>query len=205
MGHLPPLTEALMAGRSTTLTPALTRQLCATVKGGAPLSTAAAQVGISADTVREWRQRGEGRHPTRKPTPLFWQFAEALRRAEAAAEVRHVKVIETVAQGGQLISETTIETPRKDGGVMVRTERRFQPPDWRASAFWLQRRRPQEWGRRREGVDLEWARRQVERLTRELATRYGLDPKALLEQSEAMAAAFETEYWAEHQGHDEGL
>ena len=36
----------------------------------------------------------------------------------------------------------------KDGTRVVTTERRYQPPDWYADAWMLERRDPDRWGRR---------------------------------------------------------
>jgi hypothetical protein len=53
-------------------------------------------------------------------TERFATFRNAVERAEADAEVRHTATIMAAANNG----------------------------DWRASAFWLEHRRPQEWGLR---------------------------------------------------------
>jgi len=44
-------------GRPSKLTSALTERLCALLRDGVPQETAAAQVGIGASTLYEWKQR----------------------------------------------------------------------------------------------------------------------------------------------------
>jgi hypothetical protein len=48
--------------------------------------------------------------------------------------------------------ERTVEKLNKAGEVVARiTEVRYQPPDWRADAWHLERRYPKQWGRRAHG------------------------------------------------------
>jgi hypothetical protein len=50
------------------------------------------------------------------------------------------------AKGGALLYQRTDERLLRDGTRVVTTERRFQPPDWYADAWMLERRDPDRWG-----------------------------------------------------------
>ena len=63
-------------GRPAKLTPTLQDAIIKAVLIGVPLRMASEFAGVAFDTVLEWVQRGEGRHPTRRAT-------RALKKAEA--------------------------------------------------------------------------------------------------------------------------
>jgi hypothetical protein len=51
------------------------------VRAGAFDYVAAEAAGVSARTFSDWMARGEGRHPTRVPTPKLRAFAREVARA----------------------------------------------------------------------------------------------------------------------------
>jgi hypothetical protein len=57
------------------------------IRAGAYDHVAAEASGVPARTFREWIERGEGRHPTRPPTPRLRAFAQDVARARADARV----------------------------------------------------------------------------------------------------------------------
>lgn len=70
----------------TKLTPAITKKICALVEEGSYFYSAAQANGISYTTFRNWMQLGEqGKEP-------YVSFLDAVRAAEATAEVRLVKL-----------------------------------------------------------------------------------------------------------------
>lgn len=83
----------------------------------------------------------------------FAHFAQAVEKAEADAQLRHEAVIAKAAQDGT----------------------------WQASAWWLERRRPEDYGRR-ERLEVT-VRQRAEQLGAEL----GLDPAALVAEAERIA------------------
>jgi len=84
------------------------------IRGGNYANVAAQYAGIGESTYYEWLQRGrEGESP-------FAEFAEAIKEAEAQAEVRNMALIQQAAQAGT----------------------------WQASAWYLERRYPSRYGRR---------------------------------------------------------
>lgn len=110
--------------RRTSLTPAVSKALCDAMRTGLCLSHAAALVGISPATVREWIRRGEGTDDRPDAEP-FATFATAMRKARADGDVAMVAVINSAAEDGQ----------------------------WRAAAWMLERRNPQQWGRGAQRIE----------------------------------------------------
>lgn len=106
-----------------------TERLLSALRAGNTRRAAAAFAGVSDDTLERWEQR-------------YADFAEAIKKAEASAEVQHVAIVAQAAQSGV----------------------------WQASAWWLERRRPADYGRR-ERVDLNVIRSEAQRLAEQL----GLD------------------------------
>ena len=67
-------------------------------------------------------------------------------------------------------------------GWLEKIERAAEPGNWQAAAWKLERRHPEQWGRR-EKVELS-TRREAERI----AAEQGLDPDELIRQAERIAA-----------------
>lgn len=83
-------------------------------------------VGLSTKTFYEWLSRGEGRSATRASNALFVDFAEAVKKARAESQAHHLMNIRRAADAGT----------------------------WQASAWYLERRYPDEWGRRDPQVEV---------------------------------------------------
>jgi hypothetical protein len=135
--HTPPV------GRKPLLItdPGLTERICATLSAGAPLNVAAAAEGINQATLYRWLQLGDSEAPDDAP---YVVFREAVLRARGRGIAWHVANVAQVAKGGQL-KKHVIRTLR-DG--TKEEEKEWALPDWRASAFILERQAPGEFGRR---------------------------------------------------------
>ena len=101
-------------GRPDGLTPQVEEKLLNAVRAGAYLKEAAEHAGVGERTVYGWIERADDP----KAPAKFSQFAQALTRAKADAQVGAVAVI-----------------------------RRAMSTDWRAAAFYLERSDPKRWGR----------------------------------------------------------
>lgn len=110
-----------MAGRPSKLTPEVIEELSTQIGRGLTYALACKRAGITYQTFRRWRA---GRFPKTTPVELQEQFCLALKRAEA-----------------QLIYELLC-TIRAHGFADL-------PGDWRTAAWFLERRYPQHFGRRR--------------------------------------------------------
>lgn len=125
------------AGRPTILNRRIHRVVTEAMRAGNYLETAAALAGVDPSTLRRWIARGERERRRRDAgeTPDssengFVRFAQDVGRAAAAAQSEIV-------------------------GRIVRAGRE----DWRAAAWWLERRHGDGWGHR---VDEQAVNREVE-------------------------------------------
>jgi len=103
-----------MAPARLKLTPELQSRVVTAIAGGSYKVIAAAYAGISETTFYRWMEEGE-----RARSGVKREFWEAIRLAEAQAEVRNVLLIEAAA-----------------------------PTDWRAAAWMLERQHYERWGRK---------------------------------------------------------
>jgi transposase len=101
-------------GRPTKLTPRVQERIVRLIEAGSYAEPAARAAGISASTFYSWMERGE-----LEDDGIFREFREAIKRAEAEAEVRAVNVVT---------------------GAM--------PRSWQAAMTFLERKHPDRWGRR---------------------------------------------------------
>ena len=130
-------------GRPTKLTPTLTKTICSYIADGSYIFTACAAVGIDERTYQRYIKQGEADLKAQKDTD-FAVFVASIKKAEAKAGTHHVEIIHNSAEGGQLIKETV--TTRKNGDEI--TERVYSAPNWQAAAWLLERKYPDDWGRR---------------------------------------------------------
>jgi len=124
--------EGLMAGRPTSLTPAVQDAIASAMAKGHYRRTAALLAGISERTFYNWEERGEnGEEP-------YATFLQAVKKAEAQAEAALLDEIRT-AQGS---------IPGEGG----------RGPDlWQAKAWVMERRWPKRWAARvRQAVTEEF-------------------------------------------------
>ena len=114
-------------GRPTKLTEDLLEELCQHLEDGNAIATACDLVGISERVYHKWQARGkeevervaeDGRRRVRKDERRYVQFVQATTRARAAAVQKRVSNIRDAAS-----------------------------EDWRASAWLLERMKPEEWGK----------------------------------------------------------
>lgn len=110
---------ATPTGRPSKLTPEVQDTICKYLRAGNSFKTACECAGIGYATGKQWRQRGEDRHPDRESGEDYVAFVAAIQRAEEEAIARNVALIQKAGAEGT----------------------------WQASAWFLERRRPEEWGR----------------------------------------------------------
>jgi transposase len=102
-----------MAGRKTKLTPQVQEKMVQALSVGATREHAYQYAGISHEAFYNWLEKGEA------GKPLYVEFYEAVKNAEAQAAVGWLALIDSAARAGQ----------------------------WQAAAWKLERRYPKVWGR----------------------------------------------------------
>ncbi|MDA8087028.1 MAG: hypothetical protein M0Z75_10055 [Nitrospiraceae bacterium] len=100
--------------RPVKLTSELQAKLCSAIAEGNYYETACKHAGIDYSTFRKWILRGE----KGKEGDRFFEFCEAIKKAESEAEMKCTQVI--------------LKSAAKN---------------WQAAAWWLERRYPARWGR----------------------------------------------------------
>lgn len=131
------------AGRETRLTDCVFLAIVQSIQAGNFLAAAADAAGVGYSTAREWIRRGRGDHPTRKKTPRHAQFAAAIRRAEAKAELMAVSVLQENLRGYETVK---IEVTKLADGSKITKTTTTQVRDHRAVTEFLARRYPKRWG-----------------------------------------------------------
>ena len=131
-------------GRPPKLTAELQQRILLAVRAGVGLEASFRLAGIGARTGHEWVRRGEGTDPRRRTTPLFAQFAQSLKKAQAEDEAARIARINAAGRGGAVIYSRTVTT--KQGETI--TETRTTPPQWQADAWYLERKYPERWALR---------------------------------------------------------
>jgi hypothetical protein len=155
-------------GRPEKISPEIQELFCSALAAGNYLHTAAAYAGISRDTLNRWLKLGR-RSAAAKKRPYraayvdgsgrlvpeqkgcrYRAFSDAVTKAMATAEVGHVSNVLAAAKGrpGQPAQKEVIDG--KTGQVIVPARAAVSElqPQWQASAWWLERTRPQKFGRR---------------------------------------------------------
>jgi len=128
-----------LAGRKTKLTEERFKQIVNLVKVGNFASVAASAAGISEATYYGWLKRGREEGEALKEGEsgsIFFEFLEAIKKAEGQAEARSIMRIQTASE-----------------------------ENWTAAAWYLERKYPDRWGRKdRSKVEVTDSRDVVDRV-----------------------------------------
>jgi hypothetical protein len=122
----------MAGGRPTKCTPEVTQEVVRLLRAGNYFDCACEYVGISESSGYAWLARG--REALEQPggipegEEIYVEFLEATREATRTAEARNVALIQQAAQGGAA-------------------------GDWRAAAWWLEKRLQSTWGEKRQKLE----------------------------------------------------
>jgi transposase len=119
-------------------------KLLKAIATGVSYSDACAIAGVGYSTFKEWKAKGEAARSGK-----FADFAADIKKANAVATTKHVQNINRAALDGETITEIRIVVD-EDGNEKERTTTEKKvAKQWQASAWLLERRKPNEWGRNR--------------------------------------------------------
>lgn len=128
---------------------------------GGFLHDAAARIGVTVETLRDWRRQGtkaiadvaggrKRRSHLTKRERQYAELAQGMETAEAEARLRLLGLGHRLANGGATRTETTVETIAPQGGTpqLVRTTERtlIAEPDARMITWLLGHRWPADFG-----------------------------------------------------------
>jgi len=136
-------TDLRPSGRDSLLTPAMQAQICESVRAGNWLETAAQAAGIDRDTLFAWKRKGMADLEAGRTNSIYGVFVNAVARAEAESEQASLACIQRAGES-----------------------------DWRAEAWYLERRFPERWMLRQQ-VTVEEAK--VDGL---ITTEFVMSPEA---------------------------
>jgi hypothetical protein len=131
-------------GQQPKLKAEVQQKICQAVAIGVPFNRACWLAGIDDDTGREWLARGQGRDKDRPQEPRYAAFAGAVEKARAQDIAARVARVTQAGRGGAVVQRRTVT--RRDGSRIV--EERFSEPQWTADMTMLERRYPEDFGRR---------------------------------------------------------
>jgi len=141
-------------GRPTLLDRDVEQKLIEATKIGAPMGAAAEYSGIAVRTFEDWMRRGYNESTAREDgeepdatEQKYLDLYEKVRSARAHAAVASVGLIRKVAVGGTVTEETTRKYRDADGQVVEEKTVKRTPPDWRASAWYLERQHRGDFGK----------------------------------------------------------
>jgi hypothetical protein len=142
-------------GRPSKLTPQTQQRICGCLAAGSTRVDAATQGGIDYMTLRRWERRG-----VKQKTGKFRRFCEAVKKAESDAVEFCVGAIRRAASEHD---ETTVKTTQlPDGTVKTETTTR-RVSEWTAAAWWLERMRAADFGKK-ESAEIAEIRKRLEEL-----------------------------------------
>lgn len=143
-------------GRPTKFTPETRQKILTALTNGNTYEASAQYGGIGYAIFRQWLKRGE-----EEAEGEFLEFLEAVKKAEAQAEVASIARIRSAASGQRVIKSETVRVTT-DGEQITEREYQYVPPQWQADAWFLERRKPQDWARRERhevsqtSVNINW-------------------------------------------------
>lgn len=133
-------------GRPSKINKETTNKLCKYISEGNYLDTACKLAGLDYSTMRRWILQGE-----EDKKGVYFEFANALKLAEAKAEAKRV---DNILKAGAL------------GG------------DWKANAWYLERKYPERWGRK-DHIQAEVKSQHTERTELQIEHQLDSDPETV--------------------------
>jgi len=130
-------------GRKTKLTPEMQERIYTFIRAGNYIITACQACGIGQKTYENWMNRG-----AKESEGIYHDFYEAIKKAEAEAELESINRIRKAAAGGSPIKRTITTRVAEDGSTITTTTEVLSEPIWQADAWLRERKNPDRWGRK---------------------------------------------------------
>lgn len=130
-------------GRKPKLTPEVIEKICKGVSLGMAYKHAASMAGISESSFYAWKERAEG-----AKSGIYLDFLEALKEAESKGVAANLQNINATAQGREEVVEIREGIDAVTGKPVKVTTKKYTGRNWQASAWILERRHPEEYGRK---------------------------------------------------------
>lgn len=132
-------------GSTPKLTDELIEEISLLLRRGNYIETAVAACGISKDTFYRWLKDGKND----RSDSLQKKLSDAVMKSLAEAEVRDLEVIDKAAFGSpDIFAKDDEGNPLVDSSGNPIIEEYGLPPNWRVSAWRLERRFPDRWGKK---------------------------------------------------------
>jgi hypothetical protein len=112
-----------------------------------PIAKAIELAGLDRSTYYRWMQKGKD-----KQYPVHVRFRKHVNRIHAKLEMEKINTIRKVARGGIELTERRVRY-NKTGRIAIMKTVKTTAPCWQAAAWFLERRFPEEYGKKKPPVD----------------------------------------------------
>ena len=174
-------------GRPTKLTKPVADRIAEGVGLGMSYKDAASAGGVHVDTLDNWRKRGAVEKNT-----TYSRFFGRISRAAELTGIEYLEAIRRSVMENQVRVREHIKQDENGKVIMKEIHKETLPPDIRGAMWWLERRFPEQFGRRDQmehagGVKVQETQTQERKLTIELVKSDGEVHR--LTRDDAMTAA----------------
>ena len=113
------------------------------LRTGLPIGKAIEMAGLDRSTYYRWMEKGKDKH-----NPVHVRFRNQVKRIHAELEREKLNTIFKVAKGGNKHKEIRIKK-YKSGRIVLMKTVKTTAPCWQAAAWFLERRFPDVYGKKR--------------------------------------------------------
>ena len=162
-------------GRPTKLTKPVADRIAEGVSLGMTFKNAAMAGGIHEKTLEKWRKRGS-REPN--SNSIYAHFVGQIDKAADARAIEYLEAIRRSIMESPVKVRTHIKEDENGNVIMKEIHKETLPPDIKGAMWWLERRFPEQFGRRDQmehtgGVKVQETQTQERKLTIELVKSDG--------------------------------
>ena len=160
-------------GRPTKLTQPVADRIIEGVSLGMTFKNAAMAGGVHEDTLDVWRRRGAAESNT-----IYTRFIRQLARAAESTAIDYLEKIRQSIMESPVKRREHIKQDENCKVIMKEIHKETLPPDIKGAMWWLERRFPEQFGRREQlehsgGVKVQSTQTQERKLTIELVKSDG--------------------------------